>query len=323
MIGGGAGIKDPKTKEILVANGIIPKDDGSFVKQPDIPERQPDYFAKAATNPQTQVAQGQPQPKQEKSQQATTAYNDTGYTNSAPQQDIRDISQDYSDIARNNDELRDIQSEIRRRLGDLPTTTPSKAQTMKAVKDTMAMRNRKLSPQQEEMLANQMMTPYATPTPTSSLNQLNREIVSVNPEKNRAGISNSDTQAEKWKKLQKEQALMGMAGAQKVSKDDIIAEANASQEKGMTKVALNLAEDPRVTLSDVFNSKLNQNDPDTQLLKVLLKNKNNFVLQVKSMNFKVIFDKNQNFNVLLESGDKKEAEKMRPQLEMFLQKLKA
>lgn len=325
MIGDTSVIKG-QTREILVANGIIPKDDGSFVKQPDIPERQPDFFAKAAANPQpTQLAQNNfkapaSQPAERSPASAPQTYQDQGYTNSNDSQQSYAMP-DFSDITRNNDELRDIQNEIRRRLSDVgPSAQPTKAQARKAIRDSFASKGRSLTPAQEESFATQLATPTQQQT---SLNQLNREIASATATPNRAGISNTETQAEKWKKGQMNAALMGMAGAQGESKDAIIAKANAAQEKELTKVALNLADDPRVTLSDVFNSKINQNDPDTQLLKVLLKNKNNFVLQVKALNFKVIFDEKQNFNVLLESGDRKEAERIRPQLEMFLKKLRA
>jgi hypothetical protein len=121
---------------------------------------------------------------------------------------------------------------------------------------------------------------------------------------------------------------MGMAGAQSVlgkdSSNGVSSAAGAeSKPKDLTKVALNITEDPQVRLSDIFNKKIDQNDTETQLLRVLLKKKNNFLLQIKSMNFKVVFDQSNNFNVLLESGDRAEADRIRPQLEMFLKKLKS
>src|SRR5690606_12905023 len=35
---------ETKTKEILIAHGIIPRADGKLVSQPEVPERRPDYF---------------------------------------------------------------------------------------------------------------------------------------------------------------------------------------------------------------------------------------------------------------------------------------
>jgi hypothetical protein len=120
---------------------------------------------------------------------------------------------------------------------------------------------------------------------------------------------------------------MGMAGAQAVASRDIASEGASSpsvdgKPKDLTKVALNIQDDPKIKLSELFNSKISQNDSETQLLKVLLRNKNNFILQLKDLNFKVIFNPDNSFNLLFESGDQKEAERMRPQLEMFLKKLK-
>jgi hypothetical protein len=160
-------------------------------------------------------------------------------------------------------------------------------------------------------------------TQAQNIANTNSQQPNTNAE-NRAQVSDGENAQAKWRKGQDQAALMGMKGAQDVlSKDgsNTVA-AGESKPKDMTKVALNLADDPRVTLSDMFNKKIDQNDPETQLLKVLLRNKNNFLLQVKSMNFKIIFDEKNNFNLLLESGDKQEAARIRPQLEMFLKKLK-
>ena len=118
-------------------------------------------------------------------------------------------------------------------------------------------------------------------------------------------------------------ALADMQGARRIAAKDIIDAKTDSASKPLTTVALSIAEDPRITLSDVFNDKISRNDSETQLLKVLVRNQKNFILQVKSVNFKVIFDEKKELRILLESGDKKEAERLRPQLEMFLQKLKS
>src|SRR5690606_20461925 len=77
---------DPKTKEILIAHGIIPKDDGKFVEQPRIPEREPDYFAKAAANPvQPQLARTVPTqaaaPASPSRSIASSDYSDSSYSN--------------------------------------------------------------------------------------------------------------------------------------------------------------------------------------------------------------------------------------------------
>ena len=141
-----------------------------------------------------------------------------------------------------------------------------------------------------------------------------------------------DCDSDKWADLDKELAQLKSHNMLDVDKEtsltfdeakDIIDAKADSASKPLTTVALSIAEDPRITLSDVFNDKISRNDSETQLLKVLVRNQKNFILQVKSLNFKVIFDEKKELRILLESGDKKEAERLRPQLEMFLQKLKS
>lgn len=323
---------DPKTKEILIAHGIIPQEDGKFIEQPDIPERQPDYFAKAASHPtSTELAQApKVSPVTASSQQASARrpssemYND-GYSNIGSQDDTSTTNYsmpDFSEITRDSEELRNIQDEIRRRLTELPVkNAPTKAEAKKILRDSFKARGRTLPAVQEERLAEQMVS---VPTSTSPASQQPQQNFASKTEANRAAVSNTDTQLEKWKKNQANAALMGMAGARAVSgsTSDKSPSGNAATEKELSKVALNLPEDPSVRLSDIFANKYHANDPETQLLKVLLKNRNNFVLQIKSANFRVIFDEKQNFNLLLESGDKKEAERIRPQLEIFLKRLK-
>jgi hypothetical protein len=116
---------------------------------------------------------------------------------------------------------------------------------------------------------------------------------------------------------------MNMAGARGQSGADIARAAKAAQGGELTRVALNIGEDSRVTLAEILNSKISGNDPETQLLKVLLRNNNNFVLQVRSMNFRIQFNQAKGFNLLLESGDRGEAQRIRPQLELFLRRLRA
>lgn len=319
---------DPKTKEILIAHGIIPQEDGKFIEQPDIPERRPDYFAKVAANPSTPEIAQAPKVTTPSSQQmaarrpSSEMYND-GYSNIGSQDDTspsRYSMPDFSEITRDSEELRNIQNEIRRRLTELPVkNAPTKAEAKKILRDSFKARGRTLPAVQEERLAEEMVSVPGSATPSSQ-----QQNFASNTEANRAAVSETDSQLEKWKKNQANAALMGMAGARAVSGNtsDKTASENSVTEKELSKVALNLPEDPSVRLSDIFANKYHANDPETQLLRVLLKNRNNFVLQIKSANFRVIFDEKQNLNLLLESGDKKEAERIRPQLEIFLKRLK-
>lgn len=319
---------DIKTKQILIAEGIIPREDGKLNEKPEIPESQEEFFAKLPSQQITHGGPGKTKPNSTSnmasSQQARTQPSTDNYaanslannnSSTAPAGDMNDIS----DLVRGSTEdLKDIQDEIKRRLGALPQNKPATLNDAKKIaRDTFKNKGRKITPYQEQALAERMLQPEV-PNSVSP--------VAIDNSPSRTAVSDTDTQLEKWKKGQKDAALMGMQGAQKVLAANDAGRAPASVEakpKDLTKVALNIAEDPRVKLSDIFASKIDQNDPETQLLKVLLKNKNNFLLQVKDMNFKIIFDNKNNFNVLFESGDRAEAERMRPQLEIFLKRLKS
>lgn len=315
---------DPKTKAILIAQGIIPQDNGELIAQEDIPERKPEFFAQnqSQNRPQAQTAtlasnasRRSPASVREDSSNSisnqSANYNNLGQNSSLP--DISDLIKDQEE------EFKGFQDELRRRLTDLPRPS-NLADATKVVQASSKKSGKRISPVQERAFAERIMQP----APTAPQPQIANVSAQTPATENRAAVSNTDSQLDKWKKGQKDAALMGMAGAQAVTSKDIINSANASEArpKDMTKVALNIAEDPRVTLSEIFNNKIDQNDSETQLLKVLLRNKNNFLLQVKSLNFKVVFDGRKGFNVLLESGDKSEAERIRPQLEMFLKKLR-
>lgn len=319
---------DPEAKAILIAHGIIPQENGKYVEQPEIPERRPEFFAKS--NVGQLPGPAKPQPVQMSaaavaSQKAVRKSSfESGYKNDYSNFDNGFQAQngnysmpDFSAITKDAEELKNIQDEIRRRLTELPLSngTPTKAQARKIIRDTMKSVGKTLPPSREDFYADQMISQAPQPSALSEFSQ--------RPDTNRASVSDEDTQLEKWKKNQANAALMGMAGARAVSENDKERSPASVQEKELSKVALNIPDDPTIRLSDVFASKLNENDSETQLLKVLLKNRSNFVLQVKLTNFRVVFDHKQNFNLLLESGDKKEAERIRPQLEIFLKRLKS
>jgi hypothetical protein len=301
-----------------------------MVKQPDIPERQPDFVQKEG-----QQANGGATLANAKSGQPTNVANtaragrnpssettiDEGYSNANTK--TSSALPDFSDLMDDQQELKGIQDEIKRRLLGIPENKPANlADAKKIARDSFRSRGKRISPEQEDAFAARMMQQPESPAQNIANNT---QTPNANPE-NRANVSDSENAKAKWRKGQDQAALMGMQGAQQALGKDSANGAAAGADgkpKDMTKVALNIADDPRVTLSDMFNKKIDQNDPETQLLKVLLKNKNNFLLQVKSMNFKIVFDEKNNFNLLLESGDKQEAARIRPQLEMFLKKLKA
>jgi hypothetical protein len=320
---------DPETKMIFVAQGIIPKDDGTLVSQADIPERRSPSNSQSSSIVQAgakEKSNSQVSAKPSRSQQAfNDSDSDSDYspsTSSTSASTHTSYNPDFSDLTNNDKDLAGVQDEIRRRLSD-PAKRPTNINEAKKIaSDSFRSRGKTITPEQENAFATRMMQ-----QPSQSMDQAdNSASSSVGSSSSQATASGSpDSKAAQWKRNQAQEALMGMAGAQQAMGIAGAAGAGAAAEakpKDLTKVALNIADDPKVNLSEVFNKKLDLNDTETQMLKTLLKNKNNFLLQLKGMNFKVVFNDKNSFNLLLESGDKKEAERIRPQLEIFLNKLK-
>lgn len=314
---------EPDTRRILIAEGILPKEDGKLVEKPQFPDSPQEFFAKVPAqkiNPLPGKSGSNPASNQTARAQSTSNnYSNNSVSNNSTPSAPAGNMDDISDLVRGSTEdIKDIQDEIKRRLGNLPQSKPATIEDAKKIaRDTFKNKGRKITPYQEQALADRMLQP-AVPNSVSASTPN-----TANP--NSPSVSDTESQSEKWRNGLKDKALMGMQGAQQVLANDASTGRGPAsvgdKPKDLTKVALNIAEDPKVKLSDIFANKIDQNDPETQLLKVLLKSKNNFLLQIKDMNFKVVFDGN-NFNVLLESGDRAEAERMRPQLEIFLKRLK-
>jgi hypothetical protein len=316
---------DTDTKSILINEGILPREDGTLVPQPDIQERKPDFLAKQAAQSPTikSITSGslaspqnsRSQASNEDSYQNDYATPSASYATTSHNDSITDPT---NQVREQSDSLEKVQNEIRKRLSGMNSKPTSLSDAKKIARDASRSLNRQLTPAQEAALADSMMNS----NPRSAFNQAGSS--SAGSTASSPGMSDTDTLQQKWEKGRMNAALKDMSGAQKaLAKDSPLAVASkdAAAPAEMTKVALNLADDPRVTLSENFNKKLDQNDPETQLIKVLLRSKNSFLLQVKAMNFKIVFNDKSGFNVLLESGDKKEAERIRPQLEMFLKKI--
>lgn len=321
MIGSPSTITDPKTNEILILAGVIPAEDGKIIAQPDIPERKPDFFAKptvaqSATS-SMQAAQAPKVTAQGSQKSAPDFYekNFDRYDNSPKSTQPSPEVPEMKDVVQNANELKNIQDEIRRRLNNMNPRETNQQTVKKAIKDSFESRGQELTPSQVETLYERTL-PSAPQTIAAA--PIERAV------ENRAVVSGGPTAKQVLTDKQKNAALMGMAGAQALENLTTRSPSSISetQKKDLTKVALNFPEDRTVKLSDIFTDKLNRNDPETQLLKVLFRSKNDFILQVKSVNFKIMFSGINQFHVLVDSGDKKIAEDLKPQLEIFLKKLK-
>lgn len=304
-----------KTVEVLVAAGILPREDGTLVPQPDIPERRQDYFTNEVKR--ENIAAGRVQgttPGTKVGAARRTDVPEAPYVQNQPT-----AGGSASETTNQNQEptesLADIEDEIRRRLSEIPRGVPAnRNQARSIVRQAARDKGRTITPAQENNIIDQMMNNVYSP----QLPGIGRSIASTGV----PSVSNTPTLAEKFRAGQRDEALAGMAGANQTPTSDIIDQATENSPKALTTVALNIAEDPRITLSDIFNDKITRNDAETQLIKVLLRNRKDFVLRLNNMNFKVIFDQKNSFNVLLEPGTGESALRYKPQLEIFLKRLR-
>lgn len=322
---------DPEVREVLVKEGILPDSKGNIAETGNIPERQPMVMGQASGITQAKVAATSSassgaksnSPVRERPSFERTA--NFALPSRAPANAVANSFPplpDFSDVYEKSDELKRFEEEIQRRLMGLDE--PSKPKTVEEAKKVIrdaakAMPSRPIfRPNVETKMAERLLeSQNAGPLPKSAQD--------VEQEKRAQAI-----QDEKWEKELQNRAVSNMAGVRAALEKNGLLEAGAKgsplaqangQKKDLTKVALNIPEDPKVNLTEVFGKKFNGNDPETEVLKVLLNSKNDFLLKINELDFKVIFDENKQFKVLLQEGNKEEAFRIRPQLEIFLKRL--
>lgn len=319
---------DASTREVLVAEGILPDSAGKVASTSNIPERQPGNFGLSSNGPTsapvaqktTALASGS-----QNTQQTQTPYVNpfSGFADSMRSPaSVSEVNRtplpDFSDIFEDTEDLKRIQDEIKRRLmgGDPEAKPKTIEQAKKVVRDSMnalPKRPTYLKPNTENMMAQRLLQNQNT-----DVTKAPRDVA-----QDKAA---SAAQQEKWEQELQNRAVSNMAGVRAALEKNGLgkvdpASGKAQAKKDLTKVALNIPDDPKVNLTEVFGKKYNGNDPETQVLKVLLNSQNDFLLQINSLDFKVVFDETKKFRVLLQTGDTEEASRIRPQLELFLKRL--
>lgn len=317
-----------ETRTVLVTQGILPKNDqGEFIAQPEVPERRPGFFNQLASNSNKSttknaaIASASKATSSEVSKAQRTR--DSEYSTNYVTPEMPQISSsNYSSLIDGNSELAEINKEIMRRLSQKSprqaqaSPPPTKARARKIAREVARERNFNLTPDQEMALAENFMG--------------NQSGFPAIAKEDRAALDPGENEREKWQKEQKLKALSGMQGAQQTAAGRGIASVaseeegpDANQEKKLSTVALNISEDKiKLNLSDVLNDKILKNDSEGQLLKVFLQNKKDFILQVNENSFRVNFHKASNsFKIHFDSGDSQEAQRIKPQLERFFNRL--
>lgn len=322
MIGDTSG-SDPKTKEILIAHGIIPRPDGKFVTSPEVPERKPDYFTQLPS-PSNSVLPSLAKLSSAEQKNHLASHprvNRTEYMNEHVTESQKNFElPDFKDLLPAEDEeLKNLQNEIRRRLQAYSHNRAlTNLETKNIVRESFKSAGRKSTPIQENAIAERIMN--SLPPRFQSESNFHQEDSFA---KQSAQVSEGENSLTKWKKNQMNEALSAMQGVRSPASEDIpSAKTDApSNPKDLTTVAINVAEDPKVTLADVLTDKIARNDAETQVLKVLVRSQKNFILQIKDVNFRVIFDEQKKLRLLVESGNPQKAQELRPQVEIFLRKI--
>lgn len=165
FIGNGGANLPPESKRVLIAEGILPQADGTFVRSAPIPEREPNFLSNLANNvaPSSQSAPAQ----------AATARGQSARAANAPQASALDPStfsnfstptEQSTSALTDSDEARlsAIQDQIMRRISHAGATPPTREQVAREVRQVYRNNNRPLSPTQEAQVVEQVMASAAS-----------------------------------------------------------------------------------------------------------------------------------------------------------------
>ncbi|HXH76135.1 MAG TPA: hypothetical protein VNJ08_14285 [Bacteriovoracaceae bacterium] len=318
------------TKQTLIAEGILPKSStGDLVPQPSAPEREPEYLNKLSEVAKTSPTAPASSASAAKTTSAATPTNTTkptaAYPTSTPTNDSTTKTDTTSPTAAasTDPDMTDYNNEILKRLSQKnsdPKKPLTKDEARKATNDFLKAKAAKLSPTQQTALTDKVLASYNTSAALPSADD-------------KATLPEGKTPNQDWADEQKYRALRkGKSRDEEAAARGPASETTAAgggkvdaQGKTLSTVALNISEDKvKLNLSDVLDEKIIKDDPDGQLLKFFINNKNDFILQVNSISFKVKYDGALGaYSVAFDSGDKIVASRLKPQLEKFFKRVSA
>jgi hypothetical protein len=297
----------PEAKRVLVEYGILPREDGSFQPQPEVPERSTGFYqtqssagtgtiARAAVQTPTNTGSGQTQTTTPRSVNRTPA----SVSNTPPTPSYSTETMPFSQQA----ELQDINQEILRRLSNrTPAAQAARPQQVREVVREVYRENRRsLPPGGLDAYAN-----YFTAEPPAG--QISRPFAEADTR-----LPPGETPAERRRKERQLAALSGMGQGAR-------AEAGArpgENAAGETKLTVKAPEDRlQLNLNDVLNENILQG-PQAEILSSIVKDKKDFVLEVNNLLYKVTFDlESRSFKVHLEQG-RTRIQNLSTRLEEFL-----
>lgn len=340
----------PETKLVLINEGIIPKSDGKYAAKPDVPERKPDYLAKAASRTRSASSNNnQPSP---------TIDSASTPTPTTVQAASRDVADSYpaptaaassttnttnaattalaNEAAATRSQLADVQNNILKKLLAAKKISPqplSNTAVTNLADQAFRESNEQFSDLERQQIINNV---YSDPKVATAIVPLPSS--SIGPA-GTARLSRGENANDKLREKQANVARAGMAGARESeAAQGLLASAggagsgsgtaipttptpseNASA-RAVTVVALN--EGTQQNIAELLTEKVQKEDMEGKRINALVMGKKDFILKLNGVSFKVLYQENtKGFIINFDSGDQSAATRLKPQLENFFNKL--
>jgi hypothetical protein len=315
----------PKTKEILIAKGIIPDSSGKIIEQPKILERSRNFASNEPTQP-VQALQPTQQSQPQATQSAFTAptrsqssapASQSAQTQSSPTSDPTSFDFLSRSISDSRDQLAKINENILNRLSkpNAPqsvTRDDFRQMTREAYKE----QNRTLPASEEEEFVNNYFPQQQSTSPTQFANSKAAQFDKpTSAEQLRRNLSNK----------QRNEALAKFAGARdgqgSAASEEAQPQRGPASERASTATAADIAvnlPEGSTRLSEVLTSQL----PD---LKKMIEKGDDFTFKIRQTSndsvFKIVKNGPNKFDVVFLSGDEKKAPLYKTELQSILDRL--
>lgn len=301
----------PETRKILVAEGILPKEDGQFVAQPKVPEREPNYFQKVASASSEQKTMYAAAPG--KVTKSSTGSNvapsvDSFYRSPTPSispslenSAVSESSSMNTDILQNMRDLSQINSEIARRLMGSKTQSNVSRSDVRSIAESVLKEQRKIQPT-TAMIDNTVEDFYSEV-------ERKRDQSPIGGQMNQGTASlarPSQSEAQRRYNNQMNKALEDFGkGSRDVAMANVASDFSVKVQEGKDKESMSKVEVftsldklEKANLADVLKLKA-QKDAEGRRLVELVKKKENFILNVNKTSLMIKFtDSKDGFEII-------------------------
>jgi hypothetical protein len=291
----------PQTKTILIAQGILPDDQGSLVKQPQIAERQPEYFSqlKGAQVPMTSmvsrvmpVIQGAASARSYAPLTQPASLKGSEAAASASPEVSHTLLKDMQDISK-------VNQEIIRRLMDRPKESYTRADVKDAAKEVL----------QDKRNNNAFTSTELDRLADNFFHEVDQKVAqqptSTKFREGTAKLDDKDHTKQRYKdQLNRALEDFGkgsreVAVSQAVNETSLkIQDSNGSNALSKVEIFTGPEKLERINLSEILKLKT-QKDTEGKKLAHLIKNKESFILNVNQVSLMVQYnEKRKEFDIL-------------------------